>query len=175
VIDFDLWDFSLGIILVPCYQDALISGLYLPMWFFPIFYRMYVLYVKFRLNDDGLKATEKDNLNNWVFRNKWTLTNRMFFIMYAFVFLISVAIIFGIVFGEGLYDNGYFFEGIDDCVGDIRIYVGIVGAAVVLCMLAGIYLLWNVRDAFAFKLELILLVAFLLPLFLLWCVPFFYC
>jgi len=132
---------------------------------------MYLLYVKFRLNDDGLKSHDKDVLNSWIHRFKWTLTTKAFFVMYAVVFVFSFVVISAIMWGENMPAQPMFDLGIVNCAGDIFIYVAAVGAVEFLLIIFFVYLLWNVRDAFAFKYELMILLVTLFPIFILWYAP----
>jgi len=127
------------------------------------------LWVKFRLNDDGLKAADKERLNNWIFRNKWTLKTTSFFVIYFFVFLFVLLITLAILFGQTrVGDNNYNLGFSDSCDGNVIVFGGTMGGLCVVWMAVFIYLLWHVRDAFAFKSELILLMFILLPLFIIW-------
>jgi len=129
---------------------------------------MYLLYVKFRLNDEGLKSRDNDLFNTWIHRFKWTLTTKAFFVMYAVVFAFSFMVVSAIMWGENMPDQPMFDLGVVSCAGDIFIYVAAVGAIELLFIIVFVVLLWKVRDAFAFKRELIFLFFTLFPIFILW-------
>lgn len=172
-IDFDFRNFTLGWYVFSCYPEAFNSALFVPMWFFPYFFRAYVLYLRFRLNDEGVQLAERYQLSSWVFAHRWSLMPRTFFIIYFSLLVIFFLVAIGMIWGLGMNQidpvTGWgYYQGVSNCLNQIITLIAAQGALCVVGIIVFVILIWKVRDGFGFKIELICILAVGLPILVVW-------
>jgi len=139
----------------------------LPLWVFPYFGRVFVLWYRFNLQNVLLLRqidTVKGRTIIWIQAHPWITSIRAQLAWFAFLFVLSTAIFFGVYYGQ-MDQMG------PDCNVPSSFTVNIVqGAMALLLLLVCVIVLWGVNDAYLLKYEFVYLFVTGLPVFIIWAI-----
>lgn len=152
---------------VGCLADTWRSVCLLPLWIYPYFGRVFVLWFHFNLHNTLLLQqtnTRKGRFIVWVQAHPWLISVWAELVLFVALFLLSTVIALSIYF-TGLSEIS------GSCYLDATYYVNIIQGVLALVLLLGsAAVLWNVNDAYLLKYEFTYLFVVGLPIFIIWAV-----
>ena len=156
---------TLSYTMVTCGVDTWRSIWLLPLWVYPYFIRVFVLWYNFSLQNVLLlrqTETRKGKIILWIQAHPWVTSVFGQLLLYFIVLACSTVIALALYFGSLARITA-------DCtvpyVADMNLFQGSVA---IIFLMVSLYLLWGVNDAYLIKAELIYTLAVGLPIFVVW-------
>jgi hypothetical protein len=152
---------------ITCVIDNWRTLFLIPLFLYPYFYRVFVLWYRFNLQNVlllNLQHTKKGRIIIWTQLHPWVTSTTA-----QILFFVSLAIT------TTCLAMGLFYSYHDQVQPDCSFFPGFIiniiqGVTAVILLGVSAYVLWGVNDAYLLKFEFIILLCTGLPLFILWVV-----
>jgi hypothetical protein len=131
--------------------------------------RAFRLYLKFRLQSENVNySPSATRFRAWVYEYRWLLWWKPTAVLFVCEVLVVVAITVGILLTAEPSSMTLDIGG--ECLGNLNYLILVEGSLGAIALVLSVALLWRVRDAYAFKAELKLMVVLCPPILVLWAI-----